>query len=1059
MSPGGNGGRIVGVVNVTRVLYVDQEAVRRSFLEEKFALKGFLIDTAATDIEGASRIKSGDYDAVIVDWQAFADRELSSLLYRLSFQKPFAPLKIIIGDADNDVATAALNTLSTNFVLRDRNGRFVDEILTAISAEEEKRRLMAGKRAAEKSLRDSEKRLSDVAESAGEWIWEVDTALRFTYTNSYVENILGVTPESALGRFMVDFFRTGEIDQTDILESLLSNTRFTNIRARLKAGDGEERVLEVSGWPITDATGAISGYRGVCRDVTTRFNAEMALDAINSIARVFIGVKNIESIYEQAPRIMSELFGFPNTAIELYDQQNGEMVFMGSNDGLAEPPIRVPLNQSLSGIVASTGREIVETNALDRAEYSSPELRKLKTRAFVCVPIKARGHVLGVVSLGDQRSRNVPPATVAAIRGVADFLAAILERKRAEELLAKIEGRSKVVLEQAAEGIFVTDSQGRYLEANPAGLNLLGYSIEELQKLKITDIVHPDDLKAKPVRFDELMSGKVLSAERRLKKKDGSLVYADISAKLLPDGYLLGVARDATERRDAEAKIASIASFAERNPHPVMRMGPEGLVLFANEASSPLLQHWGAERGEVAEGELRKKAARAFKADRTLDMEVEVAGKTYAMTFKPFPDAGYINIYGHDISAVKQAEEEILKMAKFPDLNPHPVMKMTAEGALTYANTGARPLLAKWGVDIGGFVPAYVNEVIQRAIESGNHIEIEAMASGRQYTLSFVPILEHRVVNIYGRDITGIKAAETQLRLAAKVFESTLDGVMITDSSAKILSVNPAFTWITGYSADEVIGFTPRIFKSDRHGQEFYREMWEKILAEGQWKGEVWNRKKSGEVYSQWMSISKIPGEEGGQALYVAVFHDITERKNQEDEISYRANHDPLTGLPNRSLFSDRISHAIAKARRGRTKLGIIFMDLDGFKAINDSCGHEAGDMLLQGVALRLVATLREEDTISRLGGDEFVVLLEGARSEEDFMRVGEKILAEFKEPFNLKGHDIVIGASLGISIYPGMAKDAQTLLKLADEAMYLAKSKGKNQLALYSKQGEIGEV
>ena len=301
-------------------------------------------------------------------------------------------------------------------------------------------------------------------------------------------------------------------------------------------------------------------------------------------------------------------------------------------------------------------------------------------------------------------------------------------------------------------------------------------------------------------------------------------------------------------------------------------------------------------------------------------------------------------------------------------------------------------------------------------------------------------------------DISQRKLTEEKLRLAAKVFDSTLEGVMVTDADTRILFVNHAFSTITGYSEDEVVGKTPQILGSGRHDREFHRQIWSDIEANGGWQGEIWNRNKAGAEYPEWLSINTVHDPAGGVVNYVGVFADISQIKASQAQLEHLARHDPLTGLPNRTLFQSRLSHAINVAQRHGHGLGLLFMDLDGFKNINDSRGHPVGDELLQGIARRLADNLRAIDTLARLGGDEFVILLEDLEEPQEAAVVAQNVLALLRQPFPLSdGHEVFTGVSIGISLYPDDARDASQLVRNADAALYQAKSQGRGTYRFYT--------
>jgi diguanylate cyclase (GGDEF)-like protein/PAS domain S-box-containing protein len=316
--------------------------------------------------------------------------------------------------------------------------------------------------------------------------------------------------------------------------------------------------------------------------------------------------------------------------------------------------------------------------------------------------------------------------------------------------------------------------------------------------------------------------------------------------------------------------------------------------------------------------------------------------------------------------------------------------------------------------------------------------------------------LGRRVSN---RDITERKRAEDQLRLAAKVIEESGEGIIITDAANRIVSVNQAFSQITGYLSSEVIGTEPHVFSSGRHGNEFYLRMWESINTQDYWQGEIWNRRKNGDVYPEWLSISAVHGEDGVLSNYVAIFSDMTERKTAQEKIEFLAHHDHLTGLPNRVLLKDRIEQAIALAARVDQQVALLYLDLDRFKSINDSLGHHCGDALLRAVVQRIKDCVRETDTISRHGGDEFLVVLNGIDSVDGASDAARRILARVAEPFTIDNHVLSTSISIGIAMYPDDGADFDILLKKADTAMYHAKNAGRNDYHFFSETMNTGAL
>lgn len=299
------------------------------------------------------------------------------------------------------------------------------------------------------------------------------------------------------------------------------------------------------------------------------------------------------------------------------------------------------------------------------------------------------------------------------------------------------------------------------------------------------------------------------------------------------------------------------------------------------------------------------------------------------------------------------------------------------------------------------------------------------------------------------RDISERKRMEEQLRLAATVFEGTTEGIVIADSTGTIVSVNRAFSKLTGYAPQEALGKTPAILQSGRHDQAFYRDMWNQALIGGSWQGEVWDRRKDGALFPAWLTISVVREENGAPRYFVGIFSDISLIKESQRRIEYLANFDALTGLPNRNLFLDRLKHAVARAARQGERFALMFIDLDNFKVINDVLGHDAGDLLLQEVAARLRKCIRDSDTVARLGGDEFTVLLETS-DPSAVARTAQRIVDALAAAFILRGEEVFVTCSIGISLYPDNGTDDQTLMKNADIAMYRAKQQGKNSFQFF---------
>ena len=387
-------------------------------------------------------------------------------------------------------------------------------------------------------------------------------------------------------------------------------------------------------------------------------------------------------------------------------------------------------------------------------------------------------------------------------------------------------------------------------------------------------------------------------------------------------------------------------------------------------------------------------------------------------------------------------------------LTERDIVRLIANGrlTLTVGEAASRPLIC---VDTDCTLYTARSLLVEKRLR---HMGVRDEQGRLKGLLSFGDIL-NGVERMYVQELRralaerdqALRLSQRNLHLAEKVIESSLEGVMITNARGLIESVNPSFTRLTGYAPEEVIGKSPAVLASGRHDQAFYAQMWEQIHAHGYWQGEVWNRRKCGQIYPEQLTITAIRDEHGEVSHYAALFSDITELKETEQRIRSLAYYDPLTNLPNRRLFADRLNVAIAHAHRHHGNLAVMFVDLDRFKRINDSLGHAVGDEILEEVSRRLVHAVRDDDTVARIGGDEFIVLLGEIEDVDGVAAVARRMTASMLEPVRAGEQELVISCSVGISIYPDDGNSADDLIQNADTAMYRAKEAGRNSFQLYS--------
>ncbi|HEX5803081.1 MAG TPA: EAL domain-containing protein [Azospira sp.] len=343
--------------------------------------------------------------------------------------------------------------------------------------------------------------------------------------------------------------------------------------------------------------------------------------------------------------------------------------------------------------------------------------------------------------------------------------------------------------------------------------------------------------------------------------------------------------------------------------------------------------------------------------------------------------------------------------------------------------------------------------IVERARRPEPHIFERTRPNGTVLEVRGAPLPGGGFVTIY-TDITTRKQTQERLLLAEKVFDNSPEAIMITDRNNRIVSINEAFTQITGFAPAEVIGADPRILASGRHDRDFYRQMWQSLQKSGHWSGEIWDRKKSGDVYPKWMTINAVTDQVSGELThYVAMFTDITERKRAEARIHFLAHHDALTELPNRFSLEIRLEQALIDARRHSWHVAVLFIDLDRFKVINDTLGHHVGDRLLIEVSRRFREAVRESDMVARLGGDEFVIVLPDLESADAAAHVALKVISSLLSPIPVDGHDLHTSPSIGISLYPDDGLSVEAIMKNADTAMYHAKALGRNNYQFFAEE------
>lgn len=395
-------------------------------------------------------------------------------------------------------------------------------------------------------------------------------------------------------------------------------------------------------------------------------------------------------------------------------------------------------------------------------------------------------------------------------------------------------------------------------------------------------------------------------------------------------------------------------------------------------------------------------------------------------------------------------------LAKVVDLHPARIAVYDMSGSLFYANSN---YLQINNLNLNHIDNLSFNELdssglnfskIKEKLEITTTFVIQKEENNHWFESTFYIILNEFIIHSC-IDITIQKQKELQLEQSAIFFENSNEGIVITDSEGKIISTNRAFSKITGYRQNEVIGKNPSILSSGIHDKNFFENMWESLKNHSTWQGEIWNKRKNGEIYPEWLSIAKALNPKYNEEFYIAIFTDITSLKEADRKLYFYANHDVLTKLANRVHFESHLKSTLESCKRRNTKIALFFVDLDKFKDINDTYGHTIGDEMLKTVAKRLEQSIRKEDFIARLGGDEFVLIIKDVKQNEDMLHLAYKLNENIKEPIVIRDKVFFMTLSIGISIFPEHGEDSEDLIKHSDAAMYEVKENGRNGYKLYN--------
>jgi diguanylate cyclase (GGDEF)-like protein/PAS domain S-box-containing protein len=656
------------------------------------------------------------------------------------------------------------------------------------------------------------------------------------------------------------------------------------------------------------------------------------------------------------------------------------------------------------------------------------------------------------------------------------------------------------VIDRIGDGVLLTDGEtGVYVEANDRACELLGWSREELLERRVWDVSgrFTDEASWQAWR-DRAGGGEDYLPQASLRRRDGSLFPVELRVYRVNDGdraLHAAIFRD----RTAQLRIETALREGERYYRHVIDSAIDGY--FATDrrrrfvqVNDRLCELFGYAREDfighspfefVTEESRAELIAQGMRSESTERRRYQLTakrkdGSTFPILLnnsthrdengKVLGAFGFITDLTPIVDAQRAVAESERELRGVLDDLQDTYYRTDQNGIVVRASKSVVRLLGyapdeMIGRRLSDFYcsEAERDDFLARMRANGGHIvggesRLRHKDGHEMWVLTNAHFMRDAAGNVIGvegttRDNTERRHAEQELRLAARVLEDSGEAIMITDPHAIVLKVNQAFTRITGYAAGEVVGRNARLLSSGRQNAAFYAGMWRSIKETGYWRGEIWNRRRNGELYPEWLGISSVRDTAGEITHFVGIFTDISERKATEAKIAFLAHHDPLTGLPNRLLLKDRMEQAMAHAERSKRKVALLFVDLDRFKAVNDSFGHPVGDTLLRDAAQRLMGCVRDSDTISRHGGDEFLVILTDLQNPDVPAQVAAKIMAVLGERFHIDAHEANISASIGIAVYPDDGDDFDVLLKKADTAMYHAKAAGRNAFRFYTER------
>jgi diguanylate cyclase (GGDEF)-like protein/PAS domain S-box-containing protein len=863
------------------------------------------------------------------------------------------------------------------------------------------------RREAASKLRDQEERgrLAAIVESADDAIVSCDLDRRIMSWNSAAERMFGYRAAEVTGRslaFLLPPETADDVATTNARVARGETLKSSDVVRVTK--DGRRIHVSVTRSPIVDATGGVLGSARIYRDIGEQKRAVAAQERLASIvehSNDAMITRDMEGCVTSWNAGAQRMFGY--TAAEAIGRHVSFLHLPGDTPAIAGANDR-----------------------LCRGEAVPAFRSERRTR---------NGRVIEVlVSLSPLRGPS------GRVEGASLIFQDLSQLRQAELALSESEERLRAAFQQAAVGMALRAADpenSRWLRVNQKLCDMLGYTEAELLEMTTLDVTPPEDRALSVENSRRLLDGtaSAYSRAKRYVRKDGKPIWVNLSLSMVRNRegaplHVMSVVEDITERMKTEMQLARWTSFYRARTE-------------INEAIARI-----KDERQLLERIAQVVAEKSGVLVAWIGMLDERTGRVHSVC-----SAGVAGEYGRGIDVVVdpgQAAGQGPAGRAVRDDAPCIIGDIATDPAMEHWRARAEPYGIRSAVTyplhrcgrVCGCVCLYAAEAHFFDAELAR--VLSEMAADISFAMETLDRERQR------------REAEEQLRLSALAFASIADGVMITDAQTRIVSVNKAFTTITGYAEGEALGKTPEMLHSGKQDAGFYQAMRAQLEREGHWQGEVWNRRKDGEVYPEFLSISAVKNAQGERTHYVGVFNDISQFKAYEERLEYLAHHDPLTGLPNRTLLEDRVEVAIAAAERRQQRVALLFVDLDRFKLINDTLGHAIGDELLIAVARRLAGCVRAADTVSRHGGDEFLVLLPEIEDVSDAARIAEKLMEEIARRYTVGAHALMTTVSIGIAVYPENGEHMADLLRNADAAMYAAKELGRNRFQFFTESMNV---